>query len=451
MDQVNQLKSAYPDDYTKVLSVEDGQIKLNVVALHDLEVARAREALTTAYQTAVAGKWTDALREQYDIARAYYSQVLNNAVFSATSATDAATVLKDSQSAYNDLLKDTISMLKQEKNDQKSALQDQLDGYKKIIDAQKTILDQKQKEADFQDALAGKNKELSDIDNQLLALQFDNSEAAKAKRLILEDDKAKKLKDINKLQSDNTVQTEKNALDKDYDNFKEKIDSKIKVIDDYLKHEGNIAAQAIALLSSKSDAFYQRLIEWNRKFGSGVDSDITNAWNKAALAMQNYANVAQDSLAKTAAAAQNLSIVLSGIGRFSVGDMGDFFNLGGMAGNVFGLGDKQGSKFTFGTYHDGGTVGNIPKLKEGEEFAKLMNGEHVSTGPQMVNFMNNVLPAMVTAAVAGGGDTNISVTIPVNGNLDRSVVPLIESSVLNAVNKAMTTMGYKRSVKAFSI
>jgi hypothetical protein len=167
--------------------------------------------------------------------------------------------------------------------------------------------------------------------------------------------------------------------------------------------------------------------------------------------MQNYANAAQTSLNQVTAAARNLSIVLSGIGTFSLGDMGDFFNLGGMAGNSFGLGQKQGSKFTFGTYHDGGTVGNIPKLKEGEEFAKLMNGEHVSTGPQMVNFMNNVLPAMVSAAVAGGGDTNISVTIPVNGNLDRSVVPLIESSVLKAVNKAMATTGYKRTVKAFSV
>lgn len=46
----------------------------------------------------------------------------------------------------------------------------------------------------------------------------------------------------------------------------------------------------------------------------------------------------------------------------------------------------------YGTYHSGGLVGDVATLAEGEEFAKLLEGEFVSTPTQMKHFMEDTLP-----------------------------------------------------------
>ena len=36
----------------------------------------------------------------------------------------------------------------------------------------------------------------------------------------------------------------------------------------------------------KTNALYQKLIEWNRKYGTGIDEDVYTAWMDAYNAMQ---------------------------------------------------------------------------------------------------------------------------------------------------------------------
>lgn len=56
--------------------------------------------------------------------------------------------------------------------------------------------------------------------------------------------------------------------------------------------------------------------------------------------------------------------------------------------------DKLASDMSanYGTYHSGGLVGDVATLAEGEEFAKLLEGEFVSTPTQMKRFMEDTLP-----------------------------------------------------------
>ena len=103
------------------------------------------------------------------------------------------------------------------------------------------------------------------------------------------------------------------------------------------------------------------------------------------------------------------------------------------------------------TYHQGGFVGGVTKLKSNEEFAKLLEGERVSTPAQMDTFMRKTLPSIA----AGGGGTviqNNSPLIELNcGNVTEDTLPELEDMVNRAVEKieknmanALSRTGYKK-------
>jgi len=99
--------------------------------------------------------------------------------------------------------------------------------------------------------------------------------------------------------------------------------------------------------------------------------------------------------------------------------------------------------------HHGGEFAG--KLKSNEVFSKLLKGEYVATEGQMSNFMGNILPRIAnqpTGTSIKNGETNISMPIHVEGNLDKSVLPDLEkmmNKTFEKMNAALMSRGYKRS------
>lgn len=121
-----------------------------------------------------------------------------------------------------------------------------------------------------------------------------------------------------------------------------------------------------------------------------------------------------------------------------------------------GVGNNNGweaLKRATGMYHSGGFVGDITTLKSNEEFAKLLNGELVSTPKQMDTFMKKTLPSMLSSG-GGKGATinNNSPLIEIKcGDVDEDTLPKLKSLVDQAVTKieknmesALTRTGYKK-------
>jgi hypothetical protein len=490
ISQVEELQKAYPKDYLKWITMEGDQYKLNTEALKKYMAAEVEQLI-------LALQLTDATSDLIPILETYRQQILSGGISA-----------QEQEKAYQDLLKDTIDMIKQETEARKQALQDELsafkdnidaekqalqdrldnfksnidkqkqliddraskqkqhlqdelDGYRRLIDAEKELILQKQREADFQDQVAGKNKEISDIENQLFALQFDNSEEAKAKRLQLESDKVGKIKELDKIQNDNSVDNQINALDKIYTNFEESnkmqqraIDetakyqkaaldaqyqamadntkakqklldkelkdfeannkAKQKALDDYLKTTGKLNADAMALLDKRSNDFYQKLLAWNKKYGTSIQDDVITKWNQAFNALQNYNNAAKYVPAST-----------------------PWW--------------KYNSSPPPGTFHEGGVVGGMPKLAESEIFSKLVLGEIVVTEGQASNFLQTVLPKLFTVANKGNGDINASIEINVAGNLDKEILPNLKEAILETLNTAMKNRGIRRDTFSYSL
>jgi TP901 family phage tail tape measure protein len=479
LEQVEQLKTAFPEEYTQALYIENGQIKLNVeelkklvLAKYDAAYATATEAFASSLAVDAFSEETKALREQMLVYQALRDQAANGTLFSPDTIKDQTKAIEDQQKAYQDLLKDTIDMIKQEKEAEKQALQeeleafrkrieeekrlideradaqkqhlqDELDGYEKIIDAEKDLLDAKQREADFQDELAEKNKSLSDIEAELLELQFDNSEEANAKRLQLEEEKATKVKEISKLQADNTLQNEKDALDKELEKFQNIIEKKQKAIEtaakkqkslldkelrefeasnlarqksieQYLKKTGQLNADAMALLNQRSTAFYNKLLEWNKIYGTSIQNDIINKWKTAFDVLQSYQMGANQAVLTAA--------------------------------------QKTAQTHVFQTkFHEGGIVGGLPTLPETETYAKLVRGEVVVTEGQAFSFLQSTLPKLFSVANKGGGNINVPIEITVMGNLDKTVLPDLKETILSTLNEAMRSRGIRRDAFSYSV
>lgn len=171
------------------------------------------------------------------------------------------------------------------------------------IDKQKELLKLEEEELKKKDELKEKNKDIADIDAQLIELQYDNSKEGQAKRLKLLEERAKAEKKLKKYEREESYDTKTDALDKQkkdlqeqykkrereledqktaiedakkaskeiLDNTKKAFDYVIKILSSDLVK--NLISKA--LINSGSDTVTNLLTGYNKLFGTGIDSDVT--------------------------------------------------------------------------------------------------------------------------------------------------------------------------------
>lgn len=215
------------------------------------------------------------------------------------------------------------------------ALEAEYDAYKKKIDAEKDLLKAKKEEEEYEKSLAEKTKDVAKIQSELAKLQFDDSIEAQKKRIELMEQLSEKQGDLDEFQNDHRYDITEDALEKESDRYKDLYDERKKEIEDEKKawkdlydaridalereqtrwkddfedrktseqraHEDRVnqieseinderklRADAIAAIESQSKEAYDKLIEWNRLYGTGIDYDITQKWNAAKAALKEY-------------------------------------------------------------------------------------------------------------------------------------------------------------------
>jgi hypothetical protein len=391
-------------------------------------------------------------------------------------------------------------MLKQKKEAEKEALEEELNAYERIINARKKLLDQQKEEREYQDTIKDKNKEIANIQGELLEIQFDTSEEAKARRLQLEEELAARQEELDDIQYNESVDQQQEALDDEYDAFEEMINDKLKLIEDYLKESGTIQSEAIALLQGKTDEFYNSLLEWNRRFGTGVDEDIVGAWKRAfdaAAAYQqavanigstggggsgteitepvenpNQGNLVGQRIRTTVDSDNKVEAYLDNNASEQAGFLpgGRYYTIRKFEGGssapyqVYDLATQQlvwlkSRSIETPQFHSGldqGFVGGKSLSQSNEQFAKLLKGEIVVNSTQMDNFLKDILPRTIEASSNQMGGFNIEkmIEITIQGNLDKSVLPDLQNIVNAAVakmNDMLKQRGHTRNAVQYSI
>ena len=431
------------------INSETGAITLNTSAIRIQSMANAEAAMQKAKANYETLKSVDALSKE--TAAAYKSYQMYAAILalfkksssmsfvgSPASSAGGGGSTYSGKDAYDDLLKITVDMLKQQAKDQKDALKEQLDAYKDIIDAQKEKLDLMKEEQDYLDDIAEKNKDLADIDNELLQLQFDNSEEAKARKLELLDERIDAEKDLEDTQNDYSIDQQKNALDQEYEDYKANIDAKIDELDRYLSHTGEITQQAMALIEARSASFYNALIDYNNMYGDGVNATIDKMWNLAdaqAVVVSGYGAIA-------AAQAK-----LTPTGNQST--IGQSYGYGALVGL---------NEIAARGYSEGGS-GIVPEGYENDTYPiRLSSGEgfEVFTKQQMSMMgkanQTNSKPISTLSNRSGDGGINIGdIVFQVQGNMDKALIPDVEEAALRGINRALAIRGVRRNATSMQI
>lgn len=301
---------------------------------------------STKKQTDATKKLTEALKEEYKAQKAILDAQKKQFQARKEALAKEKSDLADAKEAIQDLVDMTMKMLKQEYqnrvdilekqidaleedlsdqqdklekayNKQTEALENQLDAFNEKIEAQKEYLKLQKEEQEHAEELSEKNQAIADVQAQLEELRYDNSAAAQKKRLELLDELNGAQKDLTDYQNQydydtkvdgldkeqsafqQQIENEKNALKDRYDQEKQQIEdtynAKIDALNkekDYIKNtlmeEYNLYQEAINLIQGKSQDFYNRLIEFNRVYGSHIDSDIIIMWGKAYDALSKY-------------------------------------------------------------------------------------------------------------------------------------------------------------------
>lgn len=405
-------------------------------------------------------KYIDSLIAQYTITEAFDTlQDKKNAITNLENLRRVLYTLSKTQATSTDATKAQKKALE----DQKDALKDQLDAYKKLVDLRKELLKQYEDELTYKKELAEKERRVSQLQTQLAVSQLDTSAAGRAKSRQLSKDLKEAQEELDDFTLEHEIDVVTNELDTQYAEYENYINGQIDGIEDKIDD-----------------------------LGSSTSSSISGAANSVATAAASAA----DKITEAISAIELAPIinVTAGGGGTSGGGSGYFEQAkayiashGLMHGDKGRWGQDPAFReilnqltpeefaalkgYTQGkavydangrliryekvapTYHSGGIVGDMTRLKSTELFAKLLKGEFVSTPAQMKRFMEETLPKIANYSATGSSNEFNAPLIEITcESVTTEALPELEHIVNEAVKEikreldsGMSRTGFKRT------
>lgn len=185
----------------------------------------------------------------------------------------------------------------------------QIESYQKIIDLRKELIESAKEELDYEDEIAEKVKEVAELQARIDQLALDDSRSAQAERAALMEELAEKQKDLADTQSDHSTDTQIEALDKMAEDYETQRTDEIETL-----------RATVTESEELWNAFYQTILGNNVTVGNSIDSNIANAWIRAAQAVNDYS-----------AAMSGISsggVVINSIPKYHTGGVVDEVNVG---------------------------------------------------------------------------------------------------------------------------
>lgn len=197
-------------------------------------------------------------------------------------------IADNAKDAVEDLIDLRVKMIKQDLKNEKDALKEKKSALKDFYDEQKQMLQDEYDEEEYLDEQSEKRKAVTGLEMQLSRLSNDDSAWAQKKRLQLESELADARKELRDFEKQHALETAQDQIDKAYEIEEKGIDDSIDLIEDKEDNAKALRDQALEDLRSADKQMYEDMIEWNARYGSGIDQDITDAWTEATKAMSEY-------------------------------------------------------------------------------------------------------------------------------------------------------------------
>lgn len=197
-------------------------------------------------------------------------------------------IAENAKDAVEDLVDLRVKMIKQDLKNEKEALKEKKSALKDFYDEQKQMLQDEYDEEEYLDEQSEKRKAVTDLEMQISRLSNDDSAWAQKKRLELESELYDARKDLRDFEKQHALEVAQEQIDKAYEIEEKGIDDSIDLIEDKEDNAKALREQALEDLRSADEKMYQDMIEWNARYGDGIDATITEKWKTATSAMTDY-------------------------------------------------------------------------------------------------------------------------------------------------------------------
>lgn len=372
--------------------------------------------------------------------------------------------------------------------DQQEALEKELDAHKKLVDIRKELLETFKEEKDYQDELEKKQRNVARLQTNLTVARLDTSAAGQARVRELEQELQEAQDDLDDFTLEHAIDVLMDQLDREYEQNEQQVDQQIRAInalkDAIVGGEANLPGAIDKLLAKYREDHPDKEKEEKEEKPevltkdpvSGELKDPEDFLSGSDLAHYKLTGMLPEGYAKRAGGIKKalqtsnaVAVSLSPLGKLNQvlrrgGEMTREEALeSGMSyatARERGLADDVSEQWwdlrrneSMPSYHSGGFIGDIALLKSNEEFAKLLQGELVTTPKQMDNFMRNILPEIASFGSSEKNEFNAPLISIECESVTQESLPKLQDIVNKAVatiqrqlNDGMSRSGYKQNI-----
>nr|DAV60622.1 MAG TPA: chromosome segregation ATPase [Caudoviricetes sp.] len=194
----------------------------------------------------------------------------------------------DAKEGVDDLFDYVKEMIKDNVDRQVDALEELKDKYSEIIDLKKESLQASKDEADYQDEVADKVKEMAKLQEKINALALDDSRSSVAKRKELEEQLADAQKELQQTQADEAYDKQTDNLDKMQEAYEKQKDAEIKKLQESIQSAQRLDDAARKYIKENWNTLFDTLKSWNEEYGSHLTKELESSWDKALKAAEKY-------------------------------------------------------------------------------------------------------------------------------------------------------------------
>ena len=151
-------------------------------------------------------------------------------------------------------VKDSILELHEARIDKAiDGIEKEKDAYRELIDEQLKTIENEEKLRSHKNDVEEATKKVTDIERQIAALSLNNTASANAKRKQLEEDLLNARKELEELQYQHSVDTQKEALENQYEDFESEKDAEIEKLEESLKDQEQLIYNSFEAVKQNSN------------------------------------------------------------------------------------------------------------------------------------------------------------------------------------------------------
>ena len=203
--------------------------------------------------------------------------------------------------------KDAIVELNEARVDAiKDGIDKEIDAYTELINRKKELLDAEKDLHSFQNTVADKEAEIAKIEKQLAAMAGDDTSATVAKRKELEAQLKEKQKDLEETYYDHSIDSQKEALDKELENFENEKNEEVKKWEEWLKDTDKVVDESLTMVKDKTNIVYDTLTDLGKQYGLTLSGSLISPWKDGENAISDYSSTFADAVSSFTGQLDNL-------------------------------------------------------------------------------------------------------------------------------------------------